>query len=84
MEVKKDGETRGIERTRRGKEEKGIIVMKVDIEGKEWRIIRVYVNGDMEKKIEKLKKYIERGKKEKIMTIRGETSMQELRFKKGG
>lgn len=84
MEVKKDGETRGVERTRRGKEEEGIIVMKVDIEGKEWRIIGVYVNGDMEKKIEKLKKYIERGKKEKIMTIRGETSMQELRFKKGG
>lgn len=51
MEVKKNWETRGVEGTREEKEEEGIIVIKVDIEGEEWRIIEVYVNGDMERKI---------------------------------
>lgn len=40
---------------------------RMRIRGNEWRIIGVYVNGDMERNLNKLKKWIEGGREEMVM-----------------
>lgn len=53
-----------------GEEEEGRIVCRVSRGEEKWRIVEIYVNGDMEKELEKLKGWIEE-KEEGIKTIIG-------------
>lgn len=48
-----------VEELGKGKDEEGILTAKVRLGEEQWRIIGVYVNGDLEKKLEKLKDWIE-------------------------
>lgn len=65
MGVKKEIEVSGSRE--KEVEEDGIMMRRVRIGGEEWRIIAVYVNGDMERKLNKLKKWMEGGREEMVM-----------------
>lgn len=65
MGVKKEIEVRGSRK--KEVEEDGIMMRRVRIEGKEWRIVGVYVNGDIERKLNKLKKWMEGGREEMVI-----------------
>lgn len=66
------GIRRGIkqERIRKEKKEDGVIECIVKIGKERWRIVGVYINGDLEKKLEILEDQIERREK-KIKTLIG-------------
>lgn len=71
MGVKKEREVKGEVKEMKKEEKKDRIMMrKVDIDGEEWRIIGLYVNGDMERKMKRLKKWIKGGRTERV-TIGG-------------
>ena len=40
----------------------GVIAAEINLEGKRWRIVGVYVNGDMESKIESIREWMEKKK----------------------
>lgn len=48
-----------VEEVGKGKDEEGILTAKVRLGEEQWRIVGVYVNGDLEKKLKKLKDWIE-------------------------
>jgi len=60
-----------VEEVGKGKEEEGIITAKVRMGEEQWRIVGVYVNGDLEKKLEKLKEWTEE-KEERVRVLIGE------------
>lgn len=51
-----------IEEVEKREEEEGITA-KIRMGEKQWRIVGVYVNGDLEKKLEKLKEWTEEKKR---------------------
>ena len=40
----------------------GVIAAEINVEGERWRIVGVYVNGDMESKIESIREWMEKKK----------------------
>lgn len=68
MGVRKDivVEGNGIEKAEGEREEEGIIMKKARIGGVVWRMVGVYVNGDMERKLHELKKWMEGGRQERV------------------
>lgn len=45
-----------------------MITIKVWLGGEKWKVIRIYVNNDLERKVEELEKWIEeKGEKERII-----------------
>ncbi|EFN86824.1 hypothetical protein EAI_04480 [Harpegnathos saltator] len=68
------GVREGIEmrREEEEKEEGGIIVGKVRLGREWWRVVGVYVNGDIEEKLERMKKWMEEGEGEEKTIIGGD------------
>lgn len=59
-------EERGMVRVMEMGETGDVIMMaNVEVEGEVWRVIGVYINGDMERKIEEMKKWMEERMEEK-------------------
>lgn len=44
-------------------EEEGKIVYRIRMGGESWRIVGIHVNGDMDRKLERFKGWMEEGKK---------------------
>lgn len=68
MGVRKDIVVEGnrIEKAEEEREE-GIIMKKARIGGEVWRMVGVDVNGDMERKLHELKKWMEEGRQERVI-----------------
>lgn len=69
MEVRKDivVEGNGLEKAEGEREEERIIMKKARIGGEVWRMVGVYVNGNMERKLHELKKWMEGGRQERVI-----------------
>lgn len=69
------GVREGLEEVRKGKEAReheGIVCRNVVVEGRNWKIVTVYVNGDMDEKIREIKETIGEKSEEGLVIVGGD------------
>lgn len=61
-----------VEKEKEDREVKGIMSIKIQVKGNWWRVIGVYVNNDLDKKLEKLREWMEEREEEVGIVIGGD------------